>query len=185
MNGMCVLVTQTCKSSKRSCRRSLTGQEPGNFLDRIIFAVMFDYITWKSLKVQDQCPAQAKEGATYAASFRLCYWCFCGPGSEKTWTYNQDQPSYQFADGEWDNFALRLISEFLFSKHPVFKCSNILQTDVLMKRKRGGGAGTHFKSEPDAREFDIGVQSSLSVSRSTNVDSEKDVSSRFLLPSWN
>ena len=142
MNGMCVLVTQTCKcckyckSSKRSCRRSETGQDLGNFLDRIFFAFMFDCITCKSWKVQDQCPAQAKEGATYAAGFRLGYWCFCGPGSEKTWTCNKDRPSHQFADGEWDNLALRLISEFLFSKHPVFKCSNILQTDVLMKRKR-------------------------------------------------
>ena len=143
---------------------------------------MFDYITWKSRKVQDQCPAQAKEGATYAASFRLGYWCFCGLGSGKTWTYSKDRPSHQFADGEWDKLALRLISEFLFSKHPVFKCSNILPTDVLMKRKRGGEPIS--KSEPDAREFDIGVQSSLSVSRSTNVDSEKDVSSRFILPSW-
>ena len=34
-------------------------------------------------------------------------------------------------------------------KHPVFKCSNILQTGALVKRKKGGGVGTHFKNETD------------------------------------
>ena len=45
---------------------------------------------------------QAKDVATCTARFRPGYWCFLGPGSEKTWTTNEERPSHQFADGEWD-----------------------------------------------------------------------------------
>ena len=31
----------------------------------------------------------------------------------------------------------------------VLKCSNMLQTGALMKRKKGGAVGTHFKNESD------------------------------------
>ena len=84
--------------------------------------------------------------ATYAARFRLGCWSFCSPASEKTWTCDDNRPSHRF---EWDKLALRMISEFIFSQHPVFKCSNILQTGVLLKRKKGGRAGTHFNNEPE------------------------------------
>ena len=42
-----------------------------------------------------------------------------------------------------------MINELLISKHPVFKCWNILQTGVFIGRTKGGGAGTHFKNEPE------------------------------------
>ena len=92
---------------------------------------------------------KARDVATYAARFRPGYLCFCGSGSEKTWQMNEDQPSHQIADGEWDKFVSRMISEFVFSKHPVFKCSNIPLTGELMKPKKGGGVGTYFKNKSD------------------------------------
>ena len=50
---------------------------------RIISSSMFNDITiWESQKVQSKCQAQWDEVATYAARFRLGYWCFSGPGSE-------------------------------------------------------------------------------------------------------
>ena len=73
-----------------------------------------------------------------------------------------------------------MISAFYHQQIPVFKFSNMLPSSVLMRGKKGGGAGTHFKIEPKkslASECDIGVQSALPVCRSRNVDSEQDASS--------
>ena len=57
---------------------------------------MFNDITnVNSQKVQNKCPAQANEVATYAAKFRSGYWCVCGPGSEKTWNYHEDLTKLQ------------------------------------------------------------------------------------------
>ena len=41
-----------------------------------------------------------------------------------------------------------MIRELTISKHSLFKCSNILKAGVLMRKMKGGGAGTHFKNEP-------------------------------------
>ena len=57
--------------------------------------------------------------------------------------YNEERPSYQFVDCEWDKLALRMMREISKSKHPVFKCSNIFQTGALMKRT----------NEPDKRRM--------------------------------
>ena len=38
-----------------------------------------------------------------------------------------------------------MIRELIISKHSLFKCSNILKAGVLMRKTKGGGAGTHFK----------------------------------------
>ena len=71
------------KLQKLTAFMSETGHQPESFLDRIIFASMFDDVTnWESRKVQDTCPAPAKEVATYAGRFRPGCWCFCAPGSE-------------------------------------------------------------------------------------------------------
>ena len=42
-----------------------------------------------------------------------------------------------------------MMRELITSKHPVFKCSNILQTSGLMRREKGGGVGTHVSNEAD------------------------------------
>ena len=91
-----------------------TGHEPESFPDRIIFASMFNDMTdYGSKKVQGKC--LAKEVATYAARFRLGYWCFCGPGSEQTWTHNESRPSSHSANGEWEKVASVMISELITS----------------------------------------------------------------------
>ena len=75
--------------------------------------------------------AQAREVSSHAARFRHGYWCCCGPGSEKTWKYNEERPSHQFADGEWDKLALKITrsrhsndgqidSSFLIGAWPLF-----------------------------------------------------------------
>ena len=71
-----------------------TGHEPDSCPDRINLAGMFNNIAnWESPKVQTECLAEAEEVANYAARFRYGYWCFCGPGSDKSWAYNEDRPS--------------------------------------------------------------------------------------------
>ena len=118
---------------------SETGQAPESLPDRIIFASMFiDITNWESQKVQNKCLAQATEVALTRQDSDLVIVCFCAPGSEKTWKCNEERPSHQFADGEWDKLCLRMTSELVTSKDPVFKCSNTLQTGALMKRKKGG-----------------------------------------------
>ena len=67
--------------------------------------------------------------------------------------------------------ALRMMSELITSNPPVFKRSNVFPTGVLMNRKKGGGAGTHFKNEPDNRAI------SFFLKRSEKLDPEQDASS--------
>ena len=45
------------------------------------------------------------------------------------------RPSHKHADGDWDELAPTLIGELIISKHPVFKCSNILQTGSERKEE--------------------------------------------------
>ena len=47
------------------------------------------------------------------------------------------------------NLAVRMVNKFVGSKHPVFECSAIPQTGVLMRREKGRGAGTHFENESE------------------------------------
>ena len=145
---------QILTSSKYSCRKP--GTDLRVFQNRTMFASMFNDITsWDSSKVQAKCPAQA-EVAKYAARLkpgyrcfwsritqRPTYWCFCCPGSEQTWKYDEYRPPHQFADGGWDHLALRMTSKLMISNTRFFKCSNILQSGVLVRRKKGG-VGTHF-----------------------------------------
>ena len=119
--------------------RSENGHEPESFPDKIIFTSMFnditDYGRGKSLDSE-------KEVATYAARFSPGYGCFCGPGSGQTWKDNESRPAAQFAKGEWNKPALKMMSELTTSKHPVFKCSSLLQTRILTSKKEKPGA--HF-----------------------------------------
>ena len=128
---------------------SENGHEPFNFLDGLIFVSMFHDITnWKC--VEEQANVQLKREK----------WLLTQQASEmvigvsvvqdlKRHGKIADRSCHHFAEDEWEKLALRMISEFMFSKHLVVKYSNMFQTSVLMKRKKGGGgAGTHFKSEP-------------------------------------
>ena len=120
---------------------SETEHEPENFPDRMMFASMFgDTSNWESRKVQDKCRAQAKEVASYAARFRPGSLVFRGSvdkDRKKTWKFNEDRPSRQIAIGTCNKLALGMVDQLIISKHPVFKCLNILQSIVLMKRKKG------------------------------------------------
>ena len=60
------------------------------------------------------------------------------------------------------------------------QCSNILQAAVFVKRKRAGGVGTHFETEPDSHLLPMNMikaSNHLSVLAGKNVDSERDASS--------
>ena len=85
----------------------------------------------KSEGAKQMSSSKPNEVATSAKRFRLGYWFFCCPGSEKTWKYQEQRPSHLSADGESDKLALRLTSEFITSKHPVFKSLKSLQTGAL------------------------------------------------------
>ena len=43
--------------------------------------------------------------STYGVKFRPGCWCSCCPGSEKTWTKQEERPSHQIADGEFARIA--------------------------------------------------------------------------------
>ena len=62
------------------------------------------------------------------------------------------------------NSLTKMIGETYHQEAPVFLFSNVLQTDLLMKRKKGG-VGTLFqkrsKQSSHAGEFDVGAQSIL------------------------
>ena len=119
LNGTCASVTRLCQYCTRPQGfMSKTGHATESFPDRIIFASMFnDNTNWERQKVQDQCPVQAREVASCDAWFRPGFWCSCGSGSEKTWTCKEYRSSHQFADGECDKLALRMIREPITSQH--------------------------------------------------------------------
>ena len=145
---------------------SETEHVPESFPNRIIFTSMFDDITdCVSKKVHGNCLDSAKEVASFAARFKLGCWCFCGPGSEQTWKNNEARLAAQFAYGEWDKVASVMTTEYITSKHPVFKCSNMRQTGILTSKT--GKPEMHFKSEPQKNlmlvHVVLGVQSALAV----------------------
>ena len=91
-----------------------------------------------------KCLAQVKEVAHVRGKIQTWLLVFCGPGPEQTWA-DEERPSHQYSDPEWGKFALIVtMSELFTRKHPALKCSNIIQRGAVMKRKKGGGVGTHF-----------------------------------------
>ena len=75
---------------------------------------------------------------------------------------NDHLTSLQHVNGT--NSLTKMIGETYHQEAPVFKFSNMLQTDLLMKRKKDG-VGTLFqkrsKQSSHAGEFDFGAQSIL------------------------
>ena len=151
LNGTCALAPlyiKYGKSSKYSCRE--TGHVPQNFPDRIISASMFNDITrWESQKVQATCVVWAREKVVVQQDSDLVIGVSVIQDRKRPGKTVKSDHFHKFADGGWDNLALRMINELLISKHPLFKCWNILQTGVFIGRTKGGGAGTHFKNEPE------------------------------------
>ena len=101
--------------------------------------------------MQAKSPALAKDIVVCASRFGLDDWCLCGPGSEKTWTSNEERPSHQLADGERDKLALRVIREFITSKQPhsvqVFEHSS--DWCIVESRARRRSSNTYLKHEPE------------------------------------
>ena len=121
---------------------SETAHESGSYADRIVFASMINDITkWKSRKVLNRekwLLTQQNSDLVIGVSV-----------VQDRKRFGHIMKNDQFADGEWDKLAVRAISELIITEHQVFKCSNILQTGVLMRRKKGGGVGTKFKYKPE------------------------------------
>ena len=92
------------------------------------------------------------------------------PGSEKTWTSDEERPSCQFADGGWDDLALRMRNELRTGQLPSVQVFELSPSRCIDEAKEWKEAGTHFKNEPKnpshAREHDMGMQSTLFVFRS-------------------
>ena len=95
-----VMKSDNCKNRKRHCRSvdchwmarvQATRDHGGDSGD-----------CWESQKVQNKCPAQASEVATYPANFWSGHLCFCGLVSETLgntqddkWIYHQQTPGFQ------------------------------------------------------------------------------------------
>ena len=117
--------------------------------------------------MQWKCLVIAKEVATCRARWRPGFSCFCGPGSEQTWKYNEARPTSHFSNWGWDKLASVMTSELVTSKHAVCKCSNMLQTGILTSKKGEAWNALQKKSRKShAHEHGIGVQSTLFVFRS-------------------
>ena len=137
--GTCALVTllgKDCENSKNSCRK-------------IIFASMFNDITsWESHSYQAKCRAPDRKSSYLRSKIQTWLLVFLWSKIRKTVEIpRKKRPHHMFAGGGWDILALRMINELLRSKHPAFKFWNILQTGLLMRRRKSG-ARTHFKNEP-------------------------------------
>ena len=81
-----VFPSETSVQTVQKLRAFMSGtwRGPEIFLDRIIFASMFNDITdWESRKVPSDM-STSNERSGDAARHRPGYLCFCGPGSEKT-----------------------------------------------------------------------------------------------------
>ena len=137
------------------------------------FTSTFDDITDHARnKVQGKSLDCATEVASRVARFRPGYWCFCGPGSEQIWKYNESRPTSHFADGGvGTNLASVRKSEFVTSEHPVFQVFKYASTRSI-DTKKGDTWNVLQKNELDkqshAREHGIGVRSTLSATGSEN-----------------
>ena len=78
-----------------------------------------------------------------------------------------------------DRLASVMTREFITGKHPVSKCSNMLQTGILDIKERETRIAFQKRAakQSHARECDIGVHSTLSVLRKEEMDSAQDASS--------
>ena len=139
LNGTCVLVTRLCKyctNYKNSFKRLGTNL---SFPDRIIHASMFNDIT------------------NWDVSLKRLKWLLTHQDSDLVVGVSvvQDRKRHghilenthltNFADGEWDKIALRMIRELITSKHPVLNLSNILVTGHTSE-------GGHFGKRPDTEQ---------------------------------
>ena len=161
---------------------SENGHEPFNFLDGLVFVSMFNDISnWKCL--EEQANVQLKREK----------WLLTQQASEmvigvsvvqdlKRHGKIADRSCHHFAEDEWEKLALRMISEFMFSKHLVLKYSNMFQNkcvDETKERRRWSWNSFQKRARKSshARGSDSGVQSTLSVLRSAGSDPEQDASS--------
>ena len=130
-----------CKTSKNLCRR------PGTHL-RVFRTGSSSRACSTTSPTEEvrrfKTNVQLKRMATYATRLRPGFRCFCGPGSEKTWTLHEERPSHQFAEGEWDNLVLRMMREVAKEGRRSY--------NAFQKRAR---------HSLHARDCDLGVQSTL------------------------
>ena len=107
------------------------------------------------VRKQNKCLARAGEVPLSAARFRPGYWCFCGPGSEKTWKYNAERPK----------LALKMIKRIYHQQAPsvqVFEHSSNRCIDEANERRSCWNAcQKRAKQSSHARDYAFGVQSTL------------------------
>ena len=133
----------TAKSPKNSCRR------PGTNLKVFLAGSSLRALstTTKVMRCKANVWTARKKWALLQQDSDLFFGVFGDPGSEQTWKYKVSiKAIFTLWQGRWDKFASVMLGEFVTSKHPVFKCSNILQTCIPTSKK--GKPGGHFKNEP-------------------------------------
>ena len=69
-----------------------------------------------------------------------------------------------------------MVGKRVTSTHPMFKCSNILQTGALVKRKTAGGVGTHISTKKtDIRRIWIQNKMPVQIQTSTLEFNQEEV----------
>ena len=74
---------------KRLSKEYLNGQTPESFDERIKFMSMFNDIEWTKKGDTETCLHNAREVAAFATQVKPGHWCFLGPASENTWTFQR------------------------------------------------------------------------------------------------
>ena len=124
---------------------SETRHESDSFPDRIIFVSLFSDITnWESPNVRNNCLPQLNEVTIQHQYSDL--------GVGVSVVQDRKRPRHimkidhltSLLTVHGDKLALRMVGKLITNKHPVFKCSDVLQAGAWMKRQKGG-VRTHFQ----------------------------------------
>ena len=98
--------------------------------------------------------------STYGVKFRPGCWCSCCPGSEKTWTKQEERPSHQIADGEFARIAQDGKRTYL-QRAPCVQAFVHLSNRCVDESKERRMSWNPFQKRNRksslAREYDLGV----------------------------
>ena len=121
---------------------SRSGETPENFTGRIHFLSMFNDISCGTRDNEKECVANAKVVSLCSKKFGTGQWSFIGPGFQKKW-YSMKEDSPQ---GIWDNFAEKMLLEFVESGCPIFRATTLLSRGRL-RSKGHGKLSIHFTAD--------------------------------------
>ena len=98
---------------------SRLGEAPETFTGRILFMSMFNDISCDGKGNEEECVANSKVVSILAKKFGVGQWSYIGPGSEKKWSFGEENSP----QGIWDHIADEMLLEFAESGCPFFRAT--------------------------------------------------------------